>query len=188
MKKSKYIFIITIIFFISCSVKEKLEIKKKGNLNDAIINVIIDFSKTNFSKDKSVYFIRNDKSSEKLFSFSISQRNKIYFHNKDSIGAKTKFFPTQFKEINKRLYIWEDSTVVINKEIINILQKHKVLDSTFYKIELGLLPKDTEVYIISNELKKAFFYYVCKNNISKFVKINRNKVYPVSKYPKVDCN
>ncbi len=188
MKKFKYILFLILIFIVSCSIKEKLEIKKRGDINDAITNVIIDYSRIDLIKDESVYFVRNDKSSDKLFSFSISDRNKIYFHDRDSIGSRTKYFPTRFKEINKRLYIWEDSTVVISKDIMGKLEKYNVLDSTFYKIEKGLLPKDTEVYFTSNELKKAMFYYVCKSNISKFVRIHRNKVYPVNKYPEVDCN
>jgi hypothetical protein len=187
MKKFKYIFFAILVFFVSCSVKEKLEIKSTGDLNDAITNVIIDFSQTDFSKKRTFYYVRKDDSSNKLFSFSVSDRGKINFHLRDSIGVKTKYFPTRFKEINKRLYIWEDSTIVLSSDFMKKLQEYEVLDSTFYKMEKGLIPIKP-VYFTSNELKKAMFYYVCKSNISKFVKINRSKVYPVSKYPEVDCN
>ncbi len=187
MKKIKYILFLILIFIMSCSVKEKLEIKNTGDLNDAITNVIIDFSKTGKSSKNNFYYVSQYKNSKNLYCFNVSNTSKIYLHLKDSIGVKTKYFPTQFKEINKRLYIWEDSTVVISKQMLDRLQKYNVLDSTFYKIQKGLLPKSTEVYFTSNELKKSFTYYVCKTNISKFVKIYTNRVSPISKYPEVDC-
>ena len=170
------------ILITSCNSKKVI---RKINKQEIIENIIQDFSKENNGK---VFNVKEFSESKDLYCFVISaENNKIWPGVKDSIGANSTYFPNKFKEIDNSLYIWNDSTIKINVETIEKLQKYKVIDSTYYKIQIGQLSEDNYPVIKSDDSKKSTFYYICKKNIKKHKKIISNKVLSVSKYPDNVC-
>lgn len=178
----------SLVFFLvlSCNSYQK-SMMKEGNINNAIENLVIDFSQKEKNKINTVYKIRIDKKTHDLYKFNIGSEDKVYMYARVSIGSKAIGFPSKFLEVNKRLYIWEDSTQVVSKEIIEKLHEYKVLDSTLYKIDMGQLPQDKTPVFTTDESKKNLNYFFCKKDISKFEKIKTNKFIRVPDYPKVSC-
>ena len=188
MKINLSLFNILFILILSCDTYQKSQFIKSSGQDEAIFNIVMDFSTTQKNSENRVFTVRKDEESKDLYSFSISESFKVFVQSKDSIGASPKYFPTRFKEVNNRLFVWQDSTAKISKEVIQKFHQYSLIDSTIYKINAGKLPADSMPYITTNDLKKAVFYYVCKDNIEKFKKINTNKVLSISKYPVVNCN
>jgi len=160
---------------------------QKGLKQDAIINVVNDFSNINKSKTNTVYEVHELEESNNLFCFMITKRDKVWPQPHDTIGAVSKYFPTKFKEINKNLFVWNDSTSILSKELISKLQNYKAIDSTVYKIKTGKLDDSNWPIVKSDDSKKAVFYFICKENISKLYKQNLNTIKSPENYPKVDC-
>lgn len=183
----KIIKFLVFFFICSCGSNKNSQLFEKGGKNEAIQNAITDFAKTERNRKNMTYNILEVSESDELYCFIIGESPKIYPIPNDTVGATSEYFPTRFKEIKKRLYIWEDTTVVITKEIIQKLHEYKVVDSTIYKIKTGELSVEDSPLLTSNDSQKDAFYYICKENISKYKKIKTNRVMPVEKYPKVDC-
>jgi hypothetical protein len=70
------------------------------------------------------------------------------------------------------------------------MQDYNIIDSTFIKIAKGelKLSEDELPVLINDDSKKSAFYFICKDEISKYVKITSNIVLPIERYPEVDCN
>ena len=183
----KTIKILVLFFICSCSGNRNSQLFEKGGKNEAIQNAITDFAKNEINKKNMAYRVLEVSESDELYCFIIGESPQIYPIPNDTIGATSEYFPTHFKEINKRLYIWEDTTAVITKEIIQNLHKYKIVDSTIYKIKTGELSVEDSPILKTNDSKKEAYYYICKENIKKYKKIRTNRILAVEDYPKVDC-
>lgn len=186
MKLNLKIYILLIISVLSCNSYKK-NIIKIGNQNDAIENAIYDFSNTEKGEVNKVYKIRIDNESSDLYKFVVRNEINVYTYKRIKIGDKVSGFPSRFIEVKNRLYVWEDSTQILNKDIFEKLQKYKVLDSTIYKIQNKELPQNKTPLIMTDESKKYLNYFFCKKDISKFKKIKTSKYLSVSDYPFVNC-
>lgn len=187
--KCNYLYCVLIVLFFSCSSHHgNSEIMKIGGKNEAIVSIIEDFSKTEKGKKNKAYYVFENADSEDVYSFSFFDEYINYVNARDTIGAQAKYFPTRFKEINGRLYIWDDPTLKISRDIISIMHKYKVIDSTIYKIEKGELTDEATPLFRTDDSKKYIFYYVCKNNSLNFKKITSNRNLKLSQYPNFLCN
>ena len=165
----------TLITLISISCANAYMIKGERK-EDAIKNIIIDFTKTKNNKIESIYEITELKSSDKLYAFVFNERKWYTPKQSDTINGKTKSFPTSYVEYKKRLYLWHDNDSIISKGLIDVLTKYKLMDSTLIKKERGLFVSEDEFPIIkTDERARYYYYFVCKKNISEYVKVKSNK-------------
>lgn len=187
MKRILY-FMGTLLLISSCMSINKFSLFQTGGIQEIISNLIIDFSETTNTEKGKVYefYMRND--SENISVFSVGDNPKIYMDTINYIGKKSRYFPTKYKEINDRLYIWNDSTVAISKDFIQKLNEYKVVDSTIYRIQKGELSIDEWPTITTKESKKSYIYFVCKKDISKYVKEYTNKIKSIEDYPIKGCD
>ncbi|MCO6174101.1 hypothetical protein NHF50_03495 [Flavobacterium sp. NRK F10] len=182
MKNNILVYFICMSIFFSCKSIEKEILYKEGDKEKAILNVINDFSKTENNSKGYTYHIIDIGDSEGFFHFLISEKHVITVDTTNIINLKSKYFPSKYRELNNRLYTWADSTVTINKDIIDVLNKYNGIDSTIYKIQKGILSgKEWPTYSI-NEKRKSFIYSICKKKISIYDKNKVNKLKPVNKW------
>ncbi|WP_452597549.1 hypothetical protein [Pontimicrobium sp. MEBiC01747] len=177
------------IFFFSCSSwKEQLNLK--GEKEEARINAIIDFVNTSSSKHK-VFIISEFDNSDSVYFFDFFRERKITPTLQDTIGSvPSSYFPTKFIEKNNKLFLWGYSKKgnVITKEIVHKMQKYNIIDSLYYKIKRGEIPKGTEPILLNDSNEKATSYFICKNDILKYQKIESAKVLNKEDYPVLICN
>jgi hypothetical protein len=179
-----------LLFFLvitSCDTTKNIKLKDEGNINDALINTILDFSKSVKFENK-MYYVRKDENSKDLYRFTYTANYTYYITKEDIIGSKSRHFPSSYKEVNGTLFIWKDSTKIITKKIFSLLTQNKIIDSTLYKVKEGILPENNYVSVVTDESKKYTMYYVCKNNINRFLRVYSNTSPPPSRYPLVDCS
>ena len=151
---------------ISCS-SYKMSLHKSGQENEIIENAILDFLNTNSSKRESNGFdieiqdLNNEISTVVIGSIT---KNKLELTKSDTIGNKSKRFPSKYYEMENKLFVIIDSTYGLTKEMINKLSEYRILDST--GINTGVRPLFT-----INESKKATHYFFCKNDITQYKSI-----------------
>lgn len=183
MKKT---FILFLLFIVSCS---SVEYKKSSNPEDAIQNVIKDFSNSKFRKNNKIYEILQLSSNEDLYLFTIKEMPFYSPKISDTIGSKTKSFPTSFRLYNKSIFLWSDKDSIISKNLLDMLKKNVKLDSSLYKFQKGILVSDNDFpVVVTNERKKGIFYFVCKNNVSIFYRLRSTYRPKIKDYPFLDCN
>lgn len=187
MKKGTTLLILTTILFCCKTVKQD-ELYKDSGQEKAILNIIYDFSKTEKNKKGKYYEIIEVEDNNGFYRFLISNRNKTSIDTFKIINTKSKHYPSKYKEINNRLYIWADSTVAISQEIINIMDKYNAIDSTIYKIEKNLLPESEWPVLINAENIKVLSYYVCKKDVSIYGKNWGTHKLPASDKVIKQCN
>lgn len=188
---------------ISCvSFNDKL-LTGKGNVNKARKNVIIDFANTfktprNYLKERQgkpfdVFWVYKKKSKKNLFIFMITPETggHISLGIKDELGkVPVSYFPNNFEVKEEKLFLWKDSLKPLRKNVLDIVENFGVLDSTDVKRELGLLPdnfKDDRFVSIDHKIKSVY-YYVCKNNIKKYIKVISNKAIFKYRPPIINCD
>ncbi len=176
-----------IILISSC--KGTKNIQKEDYKSNSIINIIYDFS--NFEKNEKgcAYKIKLLKKTENIDCYLISKAQLYFPKIEDSIGAKTKSFPTNSLEIKHRLYLWDDYENPISKEMIKSMTKYRLFDSTSIKDQRGdNLTNNKTPLIYTNEKEMSVFYFVCKNNYKKFVKRKSNFIIKENDYPNINCD
>lgn len=195
------------IFIISCATYKKDLYHGNGTLEQARMNAIIDFANSSYKTPRKYLERRNGKkfdvfwiyeyektqdSLRDIFILSIIPENQGYIdlQTKDIIGKKTDWFPTKYKEINNKLFLWHDSLVPLSREIIEVIHFYGILDSTDIKMDLGLLPEDFEDtrMVRTDHGLKSVDYYICKGNISKYKKVKTNIGIGYYTPPKLDCS
>ena len=166
-------------------------------------NIIIDFANSyktprNYLKERNekpfnVFWVFKKESKRNMLIFSVSPETNghIPLGIKDTLGKVPKsYFPNNFEVRENKLFVWKDTITPLRKDILDIMDKYGVLDSTDVKRELNLLPKDfedTRVVTIDHKLKSVH-YYICKERIEKFIKIVTNKAFGNYDLPKLKCN
>lgn len=177
-----------ISLFFSCKTIYKDNLFQEEGREKAILNVISDFSKSERSRNGNVFQIVDLENKGEFYRFLIDSEVRVELDTINILGLKQSYYPSRYKEINNRLYIWSDSTVSVNQKIISIMDKYKAIDSTIFKIEKGLLPESDWPIVKNSENTKILSYYVCKKNVSIFSKKWSTHEYPVSEKLKKKCN
>ena len=156
-----------------------------GDENDAIMNAITDFIHTCNLRNKDTIFVINkwiDNDTFLVIGISGTDENKLYPQKKqDTIGGYPYRLPSRYVVIDGKLFYWEDKSIKVSKEIVNVLSEFNAIDSLNYDSLVIFNP-----YVII-ESKKAAHYHFCKNNIKEYKK-NISK-YAVEWYdpPKLKC-
>ena len=155
-----------------------------GDENDAIMNAITDFMHTCNLRNKDTVFVVNKWIDDETFlvvSILGRDENKIYPRKEDTIGGYPRLLPSRYAVVDGKLFYWEDKSVKVSKEIVNVLSEFNAIDSLNVDSVIIFNP-----YVIY-ESKKGADYHFCKNNLRDYKKV-------VSKYavewydpPKLKC-
>ena len=177
------------------------ELVKEGGYKDAIQNAIVDFSNTCslYNRDSVFSVTIYDPLYEMIFeetdegngrwvkgqsykgvlAISISANYHKIFLMDDSarVSGQGGQMPTQYIEVDGKLFYWWDSNCPLTEEVLNVFKKYDLLVN--YNLD-----RVVEFYDFStNDSKKGVDYYFCKNDLSKYKEVVTNKgigYYPVS--------
>jgi hypothetical protein len=189
--------------FIKCNTY-KMEIHLKGGESQAIENCIIDYYHTHkkYIKEYDSFYIRfmDDEKSNYYHINILPQRNKISIrkeHNIDSI-VTDEFFPTNYKRYNDKLFIWYDEDKVLQRDVLDALDKNKLLDSIWLRYDLGIYKDDWDntagkypslPTVTIDETIEGVDYLICKNKINIYRKKIKGVYRPYdNNLPKPKCN
>lgn len=188
--------------FYNCSIYKNQLFKGEGGIEQARMNVIIDFISTyktprNYLKEREgkpfdVFVLdRRKQSNEDLYVFTVlPEYQEITLNPEDDLGKVPKsYFPNKFVVEEDKLFLWHDSVTPLQKELLNVMDEFGALDSIDVKRELGLLPddyEDTRTVIIDDGLK-GVTYFICKDNIENYKKVVTNKAFGYYDPPKLKC-
>lgn len=195
----KYLLIFFITFLIfDCSSYPKSLIAD-GSENQAIKNVIIDFTNTSrlykknsvfkvvlidtlYSKvldeiDELSYQWIDDKPYGKIIAIRVAPVvNEYSYFLSDSLKIRNDFLPSRYIEQDGKLFFWKDKKFKVNDETIKILKKYKVVSEC-----------DKYPVYITDESLKAVHYYMCRKNFTKFKKITTSSGIGYYDVPIVEC-
>ena len=171
--------------FNSCSSWKK-ELKKERSLNAAIHNVVMDFYNTSLLfKNHSVFSIRISELNYNKLVIQVSpDQNKFLPEPLDTIGSFRGYLPTDYLIIEEKLFYWNDSTKILSKEIVNVLNKYNRIDST----NVNGFQYIPEGAFIIDERQKGVDYYICKNDFTNYKKVTTSRAYGYYEPPKLKCN
>lgn len=171
-----------ILFFllISCIQCKPIDVQyKKGNINEAIINSINDFTHNHISliKRGTIYYI-GYKSYDDYYRVTISKTENKHLYN-PNIKPNENKFPSNYHEENNILFIWYDKDKEIDNETIQTYQKYGLLVDS---------QNGTIVFLdeVIDDSLEGVTYYICKNNLVNFKKIKSNQV--INSHPRLNCN
>ena len=184
----KSIFKISIGFFILTIIScVKMPIKKvENNINNQVINnIIYDFANKEKYKKNGTYQIIELEESDKLYCYMFVKPQFYSPRMSDTIEVTTASFPTRYLKFKKALFVWNDFEYPISQDLLKEYSKRNLIDSSLIKEEKGVI--SNRPLITTNEKTKAVFYYVCKDNPTRFIKLINNKVLNIIDYPVIDC-
>jgi len=177
----------SIILIVTISCNSSINVFERDIKENVIKNVITDYSLSEKRKNV-VYLIKELDSTDKVYSFIFYERKWFSPKLSDTVGSKTHSFPTRYLKYKNNLYLWYSKDSIISKDLIKILKNNIYLDSTLIKKEKGEIIVEADLPRIKTDEKKEYFYYfVCKKDISNFVKIKSIKNINVKNYPNFDC-
>jgi hypothetical protein len=185
-KNIKIILVLSVFLIISCKGR-KLYFDKDAELNipELIIEDLNRNYKSNFlDKTNVVIIAKYDSLNNDSFIYGVFDKpylNDIIIVRPDSVN----YTFNNFKEINNRLYIWEDNNIVKKpSEVFKVLHKYKMpLDSCKYKHyykekNLDKLTKCQKYLDTIYPKEYNDIYYITKlNEKDKFVKIKTTRKY-----------
>jgi len=185
MKTIIFLFLLTILLsFGNCATsKWKDTLISKGNINDAISNVITDFLHTsNLSKKDTIFSITVTDTNPEIIVIGIGGAiNKVYPRAENKVGTYDEIFPTQYVIRDNKLFYWNDTTQIITQDIISILEKYNHID--FHWSKEYIIPP-----LLIDDGKEGVVYYFCKNDLSNYKKRSGNTLTKWNKPPKLKCN
>jgi len=178
------IIIFILCFSISCS-SWKENIQQTGDENVAIHNVITDFThKSSLYKKNNVFYISvNEIKSEKIIITVFPTQDKFLPEPEDTIGNNRGYLPTNFIEQGRKLFYWDDSTKVLTKEVVEILNTYNLIDS----INIHGFIAVPEGAMFIDDRQKGVDYYICRNNLKKYKKVANSIAYGYYEAPKLNC-
>lgn len=207
MKRSFNIIVPKLVFALillsSCATyKNKLRVGT-GNIDQARMNVIIDFAHTyktpkRYLKERqgkpfNVFdVVREESLNDGMYLLSLLPNNEtISMHVEDKIGEIPRgYFPNRYIVEEHKLFLWNDGATPLQIDVLEIMDKFGVLDSTDVKIELGLFPddfEDTRMIIIDDRLE-SYNYFICKTDVSEYKKVVTYKAFGSYEPPNLNCN
>ena len=205
MKRNFNIVISLLIFaltFVSCATYKNQFYVGAGELENARINVIIDFANTyktpnrylkrRQGKSFSVFsFIRGKSLDDNTYLLSILPNvESVAMSIEDELGKIPRsYFPNKYIVKEDKLFLWNDGLTPLQSDVLDAMNKFGVLDSTDIKMELGLLPdnfEDTRMITIDDRLE-SYNYFVCRSEVSEFKKVVTYKAFGNYQTPKINC-
>ena len=135
-----------------------------GQKNEIIENAIMDYLSTNSYRNKSNAFqIEYLDFNENIATVTIDAiiGKEMVLRKSDTIGNKSKWFPSKFREKKNKLFVEVDSTHGLSRETISKMSEYGILDST--KIKTGQAP----LFKIDESWKQTHYFF-CKNKIDQY--------------------
>ena len=77
----------------------------------------------------------------------------------DKAGMYSRIFPSQFIEIENKLFYWKDSTKAISQDLLDLLDKHKRIDST-------CMDQPYVMHSLNNDGEQGYVYFIDKKRNS----------------------
>jgi hypothetical protein len=117
-------------------------------------------------------------------------KGEFYLKVEDSLGkVPSQAIPNNYLILNKKLFVWHDTTTPLSKEVLNVLHDYQALDSTDIKMELGLLHTDfiDKRLIEADDSLESVDYFICSNNLKKFKKVYSSLPIQYYQRPKLRC-
>ena len=156
---------------VSCSTS--LVYRENGNVNDAAYNAVIDFAHnhTRLLKKHSVFRVINfgeENPESNFYRLIIIGNDRPFLFNKSKSQNENKF-PTNYLEVENKLFIWYDDAKQIDSSTIETYKKYNLLvDDENGKIKY--LDNDA-----IDEEQKGVIYFFCQKNLTTFEKKVANK-------------
>ena len=129
------------------------------------------FKKVLNKKAENNYVWENEKPYQNLIALNIfgTERKNHFLINDDKI-------PSNYIEINNKLFIWNEKDNLPDEKTIQVLKKY------------GIISKESiDTLKIIDDKKKGTDYFFCKNNLNKFRKVNTNIAIGYYELPKINC-
>jgi len=182
MKREKLFIFILFFLFISYVTTSGREYTKLTG-DDAVNSAISDFIKTSklIKKLSTFSILITDIDNGILIIGIVEANDKIYPRESNKVGTYDDIFPTKYKEVNNKLFYWNDSTQVITQEIIDVLEKYNHIDFDWSK-EYAIPP------IAHDDGQEGMVYYFCKDDYKKYKKTKASTIKKHYNPPKLKCN
>lgn len=192
-----------IFIFISCATPKKQVHTREGNIEQARMNVILDFvekykTPRRYLKEREekpfnvFHFVREEQLNHNTLLLSIlPEIDKISMLLEDKLGEIPRnYFPNRYIIEEGKLFLWNDGVTPLQSDVIETMHKYEVLDSIDVKMQLGLLPdsfEDTRIITIDDRLE-SYNYFVCNKDFSRFKRVVTYKAFGYYKLPKLNCS
>lgn len=173
MKRINFFSIIFLLFIVSCGIKKTTQSDVKYSFRERAIN---EFVKTNLFKKGKVFVVDSLSLKKDIIYIGIIQDEMKIF----AFESETEKIP-QCIEVNNSLFIsyWKNGDFDI-QESINLLKKYDILyentDENYFSFE-----------IVTDDNKKSFDVFFCKNNNAVFKKVKSNIAVGYYDIPKLKC-
>ncbi|NUY82748.1 hypothetical protein HUK80_17730 [Flavobacterium sp. MAH-1] len=153
----KKIFLLSFLVSVySCSQLRQIGYDISTN-DDAIKFAISDFIQNKEFKKSEKVFSLNSRVFDNVIGISIlANQEKLLISPSNKIGYVSLYFPSRFIERDGRLFYWSDSTSVLTEDMVKILSKYKVIDSSNIN-DVNVLP----MMNLKSHDSEAMHYYIC---------------------------
>ncbi|MBO6879594.1 hypothetical protein [Winogradskyella sp.] len=195
----KYILTLLISFLIFNCSSYKKNLIASGSENQAIRNIIIDFTNTSrlykkynvfevklidtlYNKvlekiDEQNYRWVDDQPNEGIIAVDISPiTNEFTYLLSDSLGINNSYLPSKYIEQDGKLFFWNDKTIETSNKTVEVLKKYNLIGENYLN----------STFVV-DESQKGVHYFVCRNNFTKFKKKTTNIGIGYYDAPKVEC-
>lgn len=173
-----------LVFVIAVLMSPQSVLAQCSGLIDSCVRVAInDFAKSGRLVDKVYEATVYLEDSEVIGVSILGLDNKYYANPSDKVDSLANAFPTEYVEIDNRLFCWQDKTKPLSLDIVSKLSQYNMIDSTYWSGFNGINPE-----FVVDDKKKATDYYFCRNNIRKFKKVKTSIGIGYYKRPKLKCD
>jgi hypothetical protein len=202
MKFQIYVPLVATLLLWNCSTF-KQHLAHSGGPNEAIMNAILDYSKTSksFKTDSAFnvsyidtvcrmvlrkvddvnYKWERGTVQEGLQAVSISSNLNRFLITPTTFIGSTGKLPSRYFESDGKIFVWRDDSYPLTEETLGILQKYNLLQSD----SSGLL---TVPDFITNDAQKGTHYYFCTSDLAKYKKTITSKGIGFYDPPVLKCN
>lgn len=181
-KSSQLVLTFIIISSIYLGCKTSLTTTTDYDSTSEMIDIAIeDFSQiTSLMKKDSAFYLHTTDIGKDVRVVSIMGTNKKFLVDSNTISSRGSI-PARYKNISDKIFIWNDTTILINEAIIDTLESYNLIEYNF------------EGYIVAaqdriDETKKGANYYFCKNGGYNYKKVVTNRSIRSYEIPKLKCN
>ena len=186
MKINKLIFLFFIfLLLVSCSTSRWNEsLVSTGNMDVVVENVIIDFIHTaKLAKNNSVFNVSLIDIDQDILMIGITIPSDVIHPScKNKVGTYDDVFPTQFIIKENKLFYWNDSTVAITQEIIDVLKRYNHIDFSWVDLPYEM------IYVVHDDGIEGIVYFICKKNYNNYKKTGISNIAKQYINPKLKCH
>lgn len=161
LKKYVFEFLITALFVMVISRCSLPTHTYPNNTSDIYQECAISLAVSDFKKHRRLYskhdvFEISKEISDSIIVVIIKVADWALIPSKfDKAGMYSRVFPSQYMIIGDKLFYWKDSTKVITQELLDLLDKHKLIDST-------CMDQPHIIYSFNNDNEKGYVYIIDK--------------------------